>query len=340
LSKLETRIDDMLAPVAPGMERMRSIMEAQVRSDAAAVQAMTAHVGSFRGKQLRAALVLLVGKAVQARDDEHPEVAAIVELIHLATLVHDDVLDGARVRRRVACVNERWDNQIAVLLGDFLYARAFHLSTTLRSRLASQLLADTTAVLCTGEIEQAALRRDFDLTQAKYEDIAAKKTGSLYSAACELGARYPRDEREDPRVARLGVEMAAFGREIGLAFQIVDDCLDLVGEEEVVGKSVGNDVEDGKLTLPVLHAFARADAATRARMRTIYAPNATGAATGAPRRIELLRECCDLSAGVEQAMARAHELVANARARLAPLPASPAREALDAIAQFTLERRF
>jgi octaprenyl-diphosphate synthase len=312
-------------------------MEAQVRSDTAAVQAMTAHVGSFRGKQLRAALVLLVGKAVGSRDDEHPEVAAIVELIHLATLVHDDVLDGARVRRRVACVNERWDNQIAVLLGDFLYARAFHLSTTLRSRLASRLLADTTAILCTGEIEQAALRRDFALTQAKYEDIAAKKTGSLYSAACELGARHAGGDAEDPRLARLGAEMAAFGREVGLAFQIVDDCLDVVGEEEVVGKSVGNDVEDGKLTLPVLHAWSRADLATRARMQAIYAPDFVA---GSARRIELLRACCDLSAGVEHAMARAHELVAGARARLAALPASPAREALDAIALFTLERRF
>lgn len=340
MSKLETRIDAMLAPVSSGMERMRAIMEAQVRSDAAAVQAMTAHVGSFRGKQLRAALVLLVGKAAGARDDEHAEVAAIVELIHLATLVHDDVLDGARVRRRVACVNERWDNQIAVLLGDFLYARAFHLSTTLRSRLASQLLADTTAILCTGEIEQAALRRDFGLTQAKYEDIAAKKTGSLYAAACELGARYPRDEREDPRVARLGAEMAAFGREVGLAFQIVDDCLDVVGDEAVVGKSVGNDVEDGKLTLPVLHAYSRADLAARARMQAIYAPDASGAAMGGKRRIDLLRECCDLSAGVEHAMARAHELVDRARARLVALPPSPAREALDAIALFTLERRF
>lgn len=337
MSTLETRIDAMLAPVAPGMERMRAIMEAQVRSDAAAVQAMTAHVGSFRGKQLRAALVLLVGKAVGSRDDEHPEVAAIVELIHLATLVHDDVLDGARVRRRVACVNERWDNQIAVLLGDFLYARAFHLSTTLRSRLASRLLADTTAILCTGEIEQAALRRDFALTQAKYEDIAAKKTGSLYSAACELGARHAGGDAEDPRLARLGAEMAAFGREVGLAFQIVDDCLDVVGEEEVVGKSVGNDVEDGKLTLPVLHAWSRADLATRARMQAIYAPDFVA---GSARRIELLRACCDLSAGVEHAMARAHELVAGARARLAALPASPAREALDAIALFTLERRF
>jgi octaprenyl-diphosphate synthase len=321
LSTLETRIDAMLAPVAPGMERMRAIMEAQVRSDTAAVQA----------------LVLLVGKAVGSRDDEHPEVAAIVELIHLATLVHDDVLDGARVRRRVACVNERWDNQIAVLLGDFLYARAFHLSTTLRSRLASRLLADTTAILCTGEIEQAALRRDFALTQAKYEDIAAKKTGSLYSAACELGARHAGGDAEDPRLARLGAEMAAFGREVGLAFQIVDDCLDVVGEEEVVGKSVGNDVEDGKLTLPVLHAWSRADLATRARMQAIYAPDFVA---GSARRIELLRACCDLSAGVEHAMARAHELVAGARARLAALPASPAREALDAIALFTLERRF
>ena len=122
---------------------------------------MTDHVARFQGKQLRGALVLLTGEATGNTTDEHAAVAAIVELIHLATLVHDDILDGAEVRRRVACVNQRWDNQVAVLLGDFLYARAFALSTQLSSRLCSRLLAETTRTLCVGEIEQST-RRYFD----------------------------------------------------------------------------------------------------------------------------------------------------------------------------------
>jgi octaprenyl-diphosphate synthase len=124
VSTLESRIDALLAPVAPSMERMRTVLSEQVRSDSGSVRDMTDHVSRFRGKQLRAAMVLLTGEALGTTTDEHPTVAAIVEMIHLATLVHDDVLDGSTMRRRVACVNERWDNQIAVLLGDFLYARA------------------------------------------------------------------------------------------------------------------------------------------------------------------------------------------------------------------------
>lgn len=328
MSTLETRLDTLLAPVAGSMERMRSVLAAQVLSDSGSVRDMTDHVSRFRGKQLRAAMVLLVGEALGTTTDEHPTVAAIVEMIHLATLVHDDVLDGSKMRRRVACVNERWDNQIAVLLGDFLYARAFSLSTDLRSRLASKLLADTTRTLCTGEIEQATLRYDFELSQERYEAIAAAKTASLYSAACELGARYP------DRDAVFGAEMARYGHEVGLAFQIVDDCLDVAGEEAVVGKTVGNDVEDGKITLPVLCAWRDADAATRAEMRRVYVEAGEG------RRIDRLRRACDLSAGVEQAMARAQALVESARARLRPLPAGPARAALEEIALFTLERKF
>jgi octaprenyl-diphosphate synthase len=325
----DARLERMLAPVADGLERMREILVRQILESSHAVADMTGHVQRFRGKQLRGALVLLSGDATGNSTDEHPAIAAIVEMIHLATLVHDDVLDGARMRRRVASVNQRWDNQIAVLLGDFLYARAFALSTDLSSRLASRLLAETTRRLCVGEIEQSTKRFDFDLPEATYESIAGAKTASLYSAACELGARYPggRDE--------VGPELAQFGWEIGLSFQIVDDCLDVVGEENVVGKPVGNDVEDGKITLPVLHAYRNASDAVRARMRDVYTtPGLEGA------RLAALRSACDLGPGVEYAMARASGLADRARARLSGLPETPARAGLEELCGFVLERRW
>lgn len=316
----------LLAPVAGGMEKMRAILAGQIAESSPAVRDMTDHVARFHGKQLRGALVLLTGEATGNSTDEHAAVAAIVELIHLATLVHDDILDGAEVRRRVACVNQRWDNQIAVLLGDFLYARAFALSTQLSSRLCSKLLAETTRVLCVGEIEQSTRRYDFEMSQANYEAIAAAKTASLYAAACELGARYPGGNEE------LGARMARAGRNMGLAFQIVDDCLDLTGEEAVVGKSVGTDVEDGKITLPVLFAYQRADERTRAAMRDAYTR------PGIVDRRAALRAACDLSLGVEAAQARARELVEEARAELARLPDSEARRSLDAAFSFVLSR--
>ena len=154
---------ELLSPVAHEMVRMRQTLERQLREDSAAVSDMTSHAGRFRGKELRAALVLLAGEATGNTTDEHSAVATVVEMIHLATLVHDDILDGAEVRRRVAAVNQRWDNQVAVLLGDFLYTRAFALSTDLSSRLCSRLLADTTRRICVGEIDQSTRRYDFAL---------------------------------------------------------------------------------------------------------------------------------------------------------------------------------
>ena len=328
MSSSESQPARLLEPVQPGLEPMREVMLRQLLESSHAVGDMTDHVGRFRGKQLRGALVLLSGEATGNTTDEHPAVAAIVELIHLATLVHDDVLDGASVRRRVACVNQRWDNQTAVLLGDFLYARAFALSTDLSSRLASRALAEATRRLCVGEIDQAALRYDFDLTQERYEEIAGAKTATLYAAACELGARYP-GGRED-----VGLEMRQYGWELGLAFQIVDDCLDVVGDENVVGKSVGNDVEDGKITLPVLHAYRVGDEATRAAIRDVFTrPDLAG-------RCARLRSVCDLEGGVEYAMARAKALVDRARERAAALAPSAHRAALIELPSFVLERRW
>ncbi len=328
MSPADARLLRLLEPIEADMQRMRDLLIAQVADASAAVTDMTQHLGRFRGKQLRGALVLLTGRATGRATDEHPAMAAIVEMIHLATLVHDDVLDAATVRRRVACVHQRWDNQVAVLLGDFLYARAFALSTDLSSRLCSQVLSETTRRLCVGEIDQSAQRYHFELSQERYEAIAGAKTAGLYAAACELGVRYPDAEEA------LGREMRAFGWEIGLAFQIVDDCLDLMGDPDVVGKNVGTDVADGKVTLPVLHVYAGADGATRARMRDAYT------LPGLEDRLGRLHGVCDLEPGIEYAMGRARELVLCAMRRLEPLPASPARAALEELSGFVLQRRW
>ncbi|MCP3917418.1 MAG: polyprenyl synthetase family protein [bacterium] len=324
----DARLQILLAPIEWPMERMREELGVLLRAETPSVSDMVDHLGRFRGKQLRAALVLLAGEATGNVTDEHPTVAAIVELIHLATLVHDDVLDGAETRRRVASVNQRWDNQVAVLLGDFLYARAFQRSTQLSSRLCSSSLSETTQVICAGEIDQAAGRWDFEMSQERYESIAGAKTAALYRAACELGARYPGGREE------LGHELGRFGWEIGLAFQIIDDLLDVVGDEAVVGKTVGNDVADGKVTLPVLHTYARADEPVRARIRDVYTlPDLDDRATR-------LREVCDLNPGVDYARARADELTQSALGRLALLPESSARSALESVGNFVLQRRW
>ncbi|MEZ6013633.1 MAG: polyprenyl synthetase family protein [Planctomycetota bacterium] len=328
----DAKLAALVAPVEAGLERMRDVLVHALASDVPAVSDMIDHIGRFRGKQLRGALVLLAGRAAGNRDDELPAVASIVELIHLATLVHDDVLDSAEKRRRVASVNRRWDNQVAVLLGDFLYSRAFHLSTTLSSRIASRLLATTTQEICAGEIEQAAGRFDFEMPLERAERIATAKTGALYGAACELGASYPGDRDG------YGAALRAFGRELGLAFQLVDDVLDLDGDEDTVGKGVGTDVADGKVTWPVLHVYGAADAATRAAIRDAYTLPGLEDAPGG--RLARLRGVCDLAPGLLATRARAESLVASARSRLAGLEAGPARVALEALGDYVLQRNW
>ncbi len=328
----DTRLAELVAAIEPGLEAMRGVLVQALASDVPAVSDMIDHIGRFRGKQLRGALVLLAGRAAANPSAELPSVAAIVELIHLATLVHDDVLDGAEKRRRVASVNRRWDNQVAVLLGDFLYARAFHLSTTLESRLASRLLAVTTQEICAGEIEQAAGRFDFEMALARAERIATAKTGALYGAACELGASHGAPSEDDGH----GAALRAYGRELGLAFQLVDDVLDLVGDEAEVGKGVGTDVADGKVTWPVLHVYGVADAATRAAIRDAYTLPGLDQEPGG--RLARLRSVCDLGPGIQAARARAESLVASARSRLARLAPGPERSALEALGDYVLQR--
>jgi octaprenyl-diphosphate synthase len=328
MSSKQSQITALIAPVQDGMKRMREVIATQVGEGSPAVRDMTEHVGRFHGKQLRAALVLLAGDATSNSTDEHASIAAVVEMIHLATLVHDDVLDGAEVRRRVACVNQRWDNQTAVLLGDFLYARAFALSTDLSSRMCSRMLAEATRRICIGEIEQAASRYDFEMTQERYEWIAGAKTATLYAAACELGARYPAGHEE------IGAKLRQFGWELGLAFQIIDDCLDVTASQAEVGKSVGTDVEDGKVTLPTLWAYRRGDDVVKAAIRDVYTR------PGMTERVRHLRDVCDLAGGVAYAEARAETLIGDALARVRELQPNPARNALEGIAEFVLERKW
>jgi octaprenyl-diphosphate synthase len=323
-------LEELLEPVRDGLEQMRAALNAEL-SDDGFVGERTAHVARFRGKELRAAMVLLSGQATGRTTAEHPKVAAVLELIHLATLVHDDVLDGAHVRRSLPSVHVVWDEQTAILMGDMLYSRAFHLSTCLDSNLAARVLSKGAQRICAGELEQAARRYDFEMSQADYEGIASAKTAELYAAACELGARYPDPPSQAPRPEAL--LMRQFGEEVGLAFQIIDDVLDVTGDASVVGKSVGNDVEDGKVTLPVLHIYAKANKTIQKAIREAYQGSCEGA------RMEALRAACDLAPGIEYARNRAHGLLTSALQRLRTLPDSPARKSLIQITEYVASRQ-
>ncbi len=216
------------------------------------------HVSRFRGKMLRPCLVLLSGRACsgdQPLSEAHTVIATVVEMVHMATLVHDDVLDEAELRRKGATINHLRGNEAAVLLGDYLISHSYHLCSGLDSQFASRLIGRTTNCVCEGELLQLDNRNNLDLDEQTYLQIIERKTASLCAACCLLGAKFA--GAEPAHVAAL----ETFGMSLGTAFQIQDDILDLVGDASCVGKTLGIDVEKGKLTLPLIH-FLRSAAGT------------------------------------------------------------------------------
>ncbi|MHC4923713.1 MAG: polyprenyl synthetase family protein [Planctomycetota bacterium] len=317
----------ILAPVAGDLEAVESILGKTVRSEHPMVQEMVDHSQRFAGKRLRPALTLLAGRCSGTWDHEIPSVAAVVEMIHTATLVHDDVLDDAKLRRRVASCNGLYGNEGAVLLGDYLFATAFALSASLENRLASRFLARITAEVCEGEILQNRERGNLDLPEDRYFTIIEKKTAILYAAAGEVGARYAGADEASVQALR------SYGLGVGLAFQIVDDCLDVDGDEGEVGKSLGTDVAKGKMTLPVIHFLRSAEGAARDRMvEVLSAGEAEGAARNEAR--DLLRE----HGSIEFAMDRAGNEVRTALEGLGVLQSSAAVESLHELAEYVLTR--
>ena len=197
------------------------------------------------GKRLRPALALLAGGATGRIVSDHVDLAVILELIHIASLVHDDIMDGADRSRDRPTLNAKWGNSVTVLVGDVLFAHALRLSTQFPNAV-SRRIADAAAEVCTGEILQTQRRFDLNVTLAEYYRMVQMKTGALFSAACELGAFL---SGASPAVISA---LKNYGNKIGIAYQVLDDCIDLVGDEAMIGKTLGTDISCGKFTLPVL----------------------------------------------------------------------------------------
>jgi octaprenyl-diphosphate synthase len=223
-------------------ERIR----AQARAFDPAMEGYVGYVCNSSGKRLRPALALLAGGSTGKITSSHVDLAVIIELIHIATLVHDDIMDGADLRREQPTVNAKWGNAISVLLGDALLAHAMRLATNFSETEVVRRIADAAAEVCSGEIIQTQRRFDLKLSLSDYYKIVEMKTGALFAAAAELGAFLSETTPE-----RIGA-LKQFGLKLGTAYQVYDDCLDLVGTEEEIGKTLGSDLRKGKLTLPLI----------------------------------------------------------------------------------------
>jgi octaprenyl-diphosphate synthase len=319
-----------ISPLAPeiltGLQRVATLFDAQLASDFPAVNELCRYVERYRGKMLRPTLVLVSGLATT--DDgtslrhEHDIIAATVEMIHMATLVHDDVLDEAAVRRRGETVNFLRGNETAVMLGDYLISNAFHLCSRAGDPALNLRLGEVTNTLCEGELVQLSRRHDLSLDTETYFEIVRRKTAVLVGAACELGARLSGASTADVAAWR------RFGEQLGVAFQIQDDLLDLLGDEATVGKSIGRDLEKGKLTLPmILHIRGTSGAARTAALDAIDAKD--GAA---------LRAALTTSGAIDRARLQAVELVEAAKRELPTTRRTGARELLIELADRVVAR--
>jgi octaprenyl-diphosphate synthase len=369
-----------LAPVGEAvgeyLQRIEACFDGHLASDLPPVRDLCAHIRRYRGKMLRPTLTFLSAMAASgggggegaeallegASGEDLVRAGAVCEMIHMATLVHDDVLDEAAIRRRVDTVNRLRGNEAAVILGDYLIASAYHLCSMMQDQSIALLVAEASRTICAGELLQLHHRRDWSLDEATYFEIVDRKTAELVSVACRLGARIACDGRGSADSAksarRAGIprgnptlplrhsatsplsthepeqRLADVGRHLGVAFQIQDDLLDLTGAEGVVGKSLGKDPEKGKPTLPVILWLAQASGTTRGeRLRLLER-----GASAAPGAVAELARSLHASGAIDAARTCAVKLVERARALLAEMPASAARDVLDLMARAVVER--
>lgn len=301
-------------------------MTAALRSDEPRVQSLVDGLGPFHGKMLRPALVLLVAEAVGGVLPDHCRLGATLELLHTATLIHDDMIDEAATRRGQPTAHVEHGTSIAVLLGDYFYTHAFDLVSDLDQRWVFPRLTRTTNIICRGELHQMCARRDLALSEAEYERIIYAKTAALTELAGELGVLVG--------TAAQRQAAAAYGRACGMAFQIVDDCLDFAGDPQKVGKTLATDIERGRLTLPLIRLLAKADPARRAALGEQLLAVRTPADVAAVRTLVLE------SGAIADAQQAARARVAEAKGHLAGIPPGRGRDQLAQLADFIVARDF
>jgi len=321
------------------MERVLSLLnddlkkvEEQFKHDLASDVYLIRKVGEYvfasGGKRMRPILLLLAARLAGYQGDRHVGLASVVEFIHTATLLHDDVVDGAVLRRGQDSANAVWGNEASVLVGDFLFAKSFSIMVRAGNLEILRILSDATTQMAEGEVQQLISTCDLDLAEAQYLNVVRDKTAILIAAACEVGGVLGGLPADD--VAAL----AAFGMEIGVAFQLMDDALDYVADQAEFGKVQGHDLEEGKMTLPLIHALRQCTAAERARVAAIIEDE-----TLSDDDLHAVVELIHRYDGIGYTRSRAAELAADAKGHLQRFPVSEARTALEIVADYVVSRR-
>jgi len=315
----------VLELVAEPLARVEDEVRRNLDSDVPIIAEIGRYVSASGGKRIRPALVLLASRACQYEGEKDVLYASVFEFIHTATLVHDDVIDGAELRRGQASINARWGNTLTVLFGDYLYIRSLKMALQGEDLRILGLLADITLKMIEGELMQNHTIGRVDVTEQEYLDIVTRKTACLFSGCCRTGAFLTSRDEWLPA-------MDAFGLALGVAFQLVDDLLDFTSDEAILGKPVASDLREGKLTLPVIDLLSRRPSLEPTVRRIVQQPDDSEAAYG-----ELLQglqnEGC-----IDRVRARAHAEARRAREALGLLPPSIYREALFALPDLLVAR--
>lgn len=317
---------DLQAPILPRLARVDDEMRRMIEEDFPLITEVNQHLLRMRGKMFRPTLALLADEATGGPTPRAATFAAILELIHLATLVHDDSVDHSTLRRGMPTINAAFSHQISVIMGDFLYSRAVVEAVRLEDLQALRIIGRVTNEMTVGEMRQLLAHDPLEFTEEQYDLLIRAKTASLISGACEVGAL-----AGDP-VHRAA--LARFGERLGMAFQITDDLLDYTADARVTGKPSGLDLREHKVTLPLIHALPRFTAGQR---RTVEALMQTAAPDEA--MIAEVVAAVGEAGGLEYARDRASQLMAEAEESLLELPGSIARDTLRASLGYVLDRR-
>jgi len=317
----------MRALVSEEADKVDALLMANLTSEIQLINQLGAYIIQGGGKRIRPLIALLSAKSLGYSGQQHIDIAAILELVHTATLLHDDVVDSSKLRRGRQTANDLWGTEASVLVGDFLYSRAFQMMVTLNNNKILGVLADATNIIAEGEVMQLVNCHDPDITELRYLDTIRNKTAKLFEAASGLGAILSGGSDKTTTA------MNAYGMHLGTAFQLADDALDYSSSPEKLGKNIGDDLSEGKPTLPLLYAMWHGTAGQADTIREAIK-------TGGLDQLSVITTAIESTSAISYTKNLAEEEAKSALASIKDVPPSPYKEALEDLAQFSFTRDF
>lgn len=322
-------LTDLTAPIQKDLLRVEQTIAETLRTENLFIQQMVDYLSHSTGKRIRPALALLSAKYCGEVTEETIALGAALEMIHVATLIHDDIIDNSEVRRKQKTLNFKWGNEISVLMGDYVFASSFYLMAKKLPKNVLSTLADTTNIICRGEISETFHRFNAGLTEAQYFDVIKEKTACLFAASCQTGAMLAEGDEGDVE------SLYRFGMGIGMAFQIIDDTLDFVGKESKMGKPIMGDLREGKLTLPILHCINSGTPDEKAKITEIILSKVKE-----EKDFQFIHALIEKYQAIDFSIKKARVFVEEAKAALDELSGTRSKNELLHFADFLINRDF